>query len=57
MNKKSYMTPHMTVVMLSEQQHLLAGSAQSISGNADLVMGGGGSGDARGREFDDEDWE
>ncbi len=48
----------MTVVMLSEQQHLLEGSATSISGNSGLQMGGGGSGVARGREaseWDDEE--
>ncbi len=58
MNKKSYLTPDMTVVMLSEQQQLLAGTAQTISGNSGLQMGGGGNGVARGREsydWDDEE--
>ncbi len=55
MNKKSYMTPHMTVVMLSEQQNLLGDSVHAISGNSGLQMGGGGNGVARGRESSDWD--
>ncbi len=53
MNKKSYMTPKMRVFTCRERPHILSNSARSISGNSGIQMGGGGSGVARGRDFDD----
>ena len=52
--KKQYQSPAATVVRI-EIQNLME---LSIQGNANIKMGGGGSGPARGREggsWDDED--
>ena len=58
--KREYMKPAMTVVKIGQQCNLLAGSVtvESVTGGTepDINYGGGSSGPALGREFD-ELWE
>jgi len=49
--KKQYQSP-VTQTIEVEVMKLMAGSVTSVGGNAELQMGGGGSGTARGRETD-----
>ncbi len=44
----------MQVIVIRLHHQLLNGSTTSIDGNADLLMGGGGSGTARSRDWDEE---
>ena len=54
--KRQYQEPNVTVVNVHVEQNLLAGSVTSLSTNdTGLKLGGGGSGDARSRDYDDWD--
>lgn len=57
--KKNYQKPTMNVVKIQHQQHLLAGSIDSVDGgDTDINYGGGSSGPARARSFDGwDDWD
>ena len=55
--KKKYMKPTMMVVTLQQQSIICASDVTSVSGNADLNYGGGGSGTARSRSHGGSDWD
>ena len=58
MNKKHYQKPEMRVVLIQHQQTLLADSVDSVnSGDTGITGGGPGSGPARARSFDWDDWD
>lgn len=54
MNKKDYQTPTMRVVNIQQKPRLLSGSLTDIStGDIGISYGGGGSGTANARAFDE----
>ena len=55
--KKKYQAPIMTAVNVNMKYHLLDGSVTTMGGNANIGYGGGGSGEAKSRGFDDWDEE
>ena len=55
--KKKYMKPTMMVVTLQQQSIICASDVTSVTGNADLDYGGGGSGPARARSYGGIDWD
>lgn len=55
MNKKAYQKPAMQVVKINSRQRLLSGSLTGTTNNANMTYGGGNSGVARSRSFNDWD--
>ena len=55
--KKTYQKPTMMVVTLQQQSIICSSPVRSVSGNADLGYGGGGSGPARARQHSGFDWD
>ena len=57
MNKKAYQQPQLHCVNIRVENCLLAGSASKVAGNAEFKENiSAGSGEARSRSFDDDDW-
>ena len=55
--KKKYMKPTMMVVTLQQQSIICTSDVTSVSSNAGLNYGGGGSGPARARSHGGIDWD
>lgn len=55
--KKTYLKPTMMVVKLQQQGIICTSGVRSVSGNADIDYGGGGSGPARARQHNGIDWD
>lgn len=55
--KKTNQQPTMTVVKLQQQGIICTSGVRSVSGNADIDYGGGGSGPARARQHNGIDWD
>jgi len=55
--KKTYLQPTMMVVTLQQQSIICSSPVSDVNSNADLDYGGGGSGPARSRSFDCDDWD
>ena len=55
--KKTYQQPTMMVVKLQQQGIICTSGVRSVSGNADIDYGGGGSGPARARQHNGIDWD
>ena len=53
--KKKFLKPTIQVVTLQMQGLICTSPLNRVGGNADMGYGGGGSGPARGRSFDDWD--
>ena len=56
--KKNYMKPALRVVRIQQKCQILSGSVTSVEGGDTGITGGGpGSGPARARSFDWDDWD
>ncbi|MCR4810060.1 MAG: hypothetical protein K5896_09405 [Prevotella sp.] len=57
--KKQYQTPAIEIILLQQDEQILAGSqVDNINGNSGLTPGGGGSTPGRSRDYDwDEGYE